>query len=465
LVSQLLLALGLTLAIVLYSRAQLLAGFDTMLEGRANSVLAAIHETDDESGKLFLDRQRLNLPGTDIFEVRDQNNRRIWRSDNWQGPPAAVMASASLRFKFNTGKVLYRGIVMREVPTFEAEDEGASAIKKVTIVYASSTQGVNQRILKIGAFAAGSSLVLLKFAGFFASYSINRGLSPMNELAMEAARVSVRHWTFDPPTNARNTPELTPLIDALELTLAGLRRAFNREREFIADAAHELKTAVAILKSSLQLTACQPHTNGGSLKGLERSLKGCSRLEALVCDTLNLARAEHLADEGHLDDLPCVDLLNTCRQSVAELEPVAEARGIRLRFKSNVEAKIKADPTDLQIIWVNLLQNAIQHSREGSTVYLQVTASDKTTASVAVEDEGEGIPSEQLPHIFERFYRADASRSRTTGGFGLGLSICKAIVSAYGGDIRIASPNGAGTRVCVSLPAIVSANSEKQPRS
>jgi signal transduction histidine kinase len=124
------------------------------------------------------------------------------------------------------------------------------------------------------------------------------------------------------------------------------------------------------------------------------------------------------------------------------------------------EAIVKADFVDLQTVWVNLLQNAIQHSPEGSTVSIEVEISEHGTAVVVVKDSGTGIPPEQLPHVFERFRRGDPSRSRATGGFGLGLSICKAIVEAYGGDIRIASPNGAGARVSVSLPAIRSLNAK-----
>ena len=95
LVSQLLLAMGLTLAIVLYGRAQLLAGFDIMLEGRAASVLAAIHDSEDATQSLVLDHKGLNLPSDDLLEVREENGDLIWRSKNWQGPPASVIASAT----------------------------------------------------------------------------------------------------------------------------------------------------------------------------------------------------------------------------------------------------------------------------------------------------------------------------------------------------------------------------------
>ena len=281
----------------------------------------------------------------------------------------------------------------------------------------------------------------------------------MQELATEAARVSVDNWSFNPPEAARKKRELAPLVNALEATLAGLQRAFNREREFMADAAHELKTAVAILKSSLQLLICQSRSSEDYKKGLVRSLEDCDRLEALACSTLTLARAEQRSDQGQSEDLEWIDLVNSCEQSVADLQSLAQARGVGLRCIANDDAIAKADFADLQTVWVNLLQNAIQHSPEGSTVTVRVATSENDTASVVVEDSGSGIPPEELPYVFERFRRGDPSRSRATGGFGLGLSICKAIVEAYGGHIQIASSNGAGTRVSVSLPAMAPAPS------
>lgn len=453
LVSQLVLAMGLTLAIVLYSRAHLLSAFNIMLEGRANSVLAVIHDSEDDSNSLILDRERLSIPPGELVEVWDEKGTLIWRSPNWQGAPPAVLASNSSTFKLTTGQSSYRGIVVHKASIFDEEENRIGSLRKVTIVYASSTHQLDRRIFEIGLFATGASVLLLFLSGFFAAYGVYRGLSPVRELAKEAARVSVRNWVFNPPQEARRKRELAPLVDALEATLAGLQRSFNRERESTADAAHELKTAVAILKSSLQLLLCQPRSREEYKNGLVHSLEDCDRLEALVCGTLTLARAEQWADNGHSEDLQSVDLARSCEEAMADLQSVAEARGVELRCVAQGETIVKADPVDLHTVWVNLLQNAIQHSPRGSTVSMRLATSDKDTALVTVEDSGTGIPPEHLPHIFERFRRGDPSRSRATGGFGLGLSICKAIVQAYGGDMQIACPDTAGTRVSVSLPA------------
>ncbi len=465
LVSQLLLAMGLTLAIVLYSRAQLQSDFKIMLAGRADSVLAVIHDAEDESKTLILDRERLSIPAGDLFEVWDENGSLIWRSPNWTGVPSAVIASNSPTFQLDHGPVPYRGVVVRKATIFDEEDNRPGRLRKVTIVYASSTRGLDRQILKIGVFATGASLLLLCLAGLFAAYGVSKGLSPMQELAKAAGNVSVRNWNFSPPPEARTKSELAPLVDALEATIAGLQRAFDRERESTADAAHELKTAVAILKSSLQLLSYQPRSVGDYKRGLDHALEDCDRLEALVCGTLSLARAQQWAEEGKADDIQSIDLVNSCEQSVADLQALAQSRSVALRCLADIadddndESVVQASPADLKTVWVNLLQNAIQHSPPGSTVSVRVSASDPDHALIAVEDTGTGIPGEHLPHVFERFHRGDPSRSRATGGFGLGLSICKGIVEAYDGHIEIESRDGAGTRVLVTLPALTKVRS------
>ena len=111
----------------------------------------------------------------------------------------------------------------------------------------------------------------------------------------------------------------------------------------------------------------------------------------------------------------------------------------------------RADPEDLQLVWTNLLENAVRYSPEGSSVEVAVSRDDGR-AKIIFQDHGSGISAADLPHIFERFYRGDHSRNRATGGSGLGLAIAKALVEAYGGSIAVASSSGTGTRMTVEFP-------------
>jgi signal transduction histidine kinase len=114
---------------------------------------------------------------------------------------------------------------------------------------------------------------------------------------------------------------------------------------------------------------------------------------------------------------------------------------------------MRADPEDLELIWLNLLENAVQYSPEDSTVTLHVRRNGGPMVEISVVDSGPGIPPAELPHIFERFHRGDPSRARSTGGFGLGLAICKALVDAYNGTIEAINLPGQGTQMRVQLPA------------
>jgi signal transduction histidine kinase len=172
-------------------------------------------------------------------------------------------------------------------------------------------------------------------------------------------------------------------------------------------------------------------------------------------------------------------LTSTCEAAISRLEKMAAARNIRLQLVESPPVQLRADPKDLELIWINLLENAVQYSPTGSTVVLRIASlatnanaavlADSSNlpsnngfahpngaakiARVSVEDSGPGVPPAELPHIFERFHRGDPSRARTTGGFGLGLAICKALVESYGGRIEASNRDGQGTVVRVELPS------------
>jgi signal transduction histidine kinase len=184
---------------------------------------------------------------------------------------------------------------------------------------------------------------------------------------------------------------------------------------------------------------------------LTQSLEDVERLENLLQGMLRLARAEQWAYGTLKRNLEDVDVASTCEDAIEGLRGLANSHNSDIRLNAEDGITCRADPEDLQLVWINLLENAVRYSPQGTTVRVHVARSDHK-ARVVVEDDGPGIPVEDLPHIFERFRRADASRSRETGGFGLGLAIAKALVEAYGGTITPESAVGRGTRMIVDLP-------------
>jgi signal transduction histidine kinase len=245
--------------------------------------------------------------------------------------------------------------------------------------------------------------------------------------------------------------ELAVLARALEAAVDRLRDSFDQQRTFVNDAAHELKTAVTIVKSSLQLLESRPRSLDEYRSGLASCLADCGRLEDLVKKLLTLARLEQ-SSGGELSSRGHTPLGECLRQIAEQMQPLAALRGIDLNLNVNDGVQALLPYEECENLVFNLVLNALQHTPSSGRVTLRAETAGGA-AVITIEDTGEGIGPGDLPFVFNRFYRGDRSRARSTGGTGLGLAICKAIVDAYGGKIEIESKLGRGTRVQVKLPA------------
>lgn len=435
---------------MVYEKHAHFTSFDVMLRGRADSLLGAVQDAGDEQDNVMLDGTGLDVPRRDIFEVRDADNRLLGRSPNWDGPTPADLASRSGDFlRLSVKGRRYRVLRLQGVRIVDPDDKGGGIPRHVTILYGARIDPVWESVVKAVEFYALTSLGLLLVTGVLMYWLLNRELEPLRQLAAQASGVSVNSWDFAPPDAARKTAELAPLALALETVLHGLRRSFLQQNRFISDAAHELKTAVAVTKSSLQLLAMKHRTAAEYEVGIEQCQSDCQRLEEIVAKMLTLARIEN---ESAIVAAPsATDLVQCVRQVADEFETMAQINRLRIRIAVPERAIVNIEPEECRLLCSNLLLNAIQHSSPDSGIKLTVEGQG-TTAELRVEDHGDGIDPSVLPHIFERFYRGDPSRSRKTGGTGLGLAICKAIALKFHGDIDISSQLGAGTTVIVRLP-------------
>lgn len=468
-----------------YERHMHFHAFDVMLHGRVDSVLGAVQDAEDAADNVMLDQRDLHLPPDDIYEVYDAHGRLLGRSSNWQGSAGASTPQHDGFSRLIVNQRHYRVLRLHGSRIVDPGEPGGGTLRQVSILYGAPVEHVWHAIRGAVEFYAAGSLLLLVVTGPLIAWLLHRGLLPLRQLAALASNVTADAMQFDPPKSARTTPELAPLTHALESALQRLERAFVQQRTFVSDAAHELKTAVAVVKSSLQLLGLRPRTAAEYHAGLERCLADSERLEDLVAKMLTLARVE---DSAPLPGPPPVcDIAACIQQTVAELETVARLRGVQVHVSTPEAAEnmaraeggpaAKVGPgfspdikpaaavgalapegcpvplasDDCLLVASNLLLNALQHSPQGSTVAVRLSAQG-ATIELAVEDHGEGISPEALPHVFERFYRGDPSRTRSTGGAGLGLAICKAVVEKAGGAITLASEPGKGTTVTVSLP-------------
>jgi signal transduction histidine kinase len=444
---ELLAALSISTAAMLYERHQRFRAFDIMLRGRADSLLGAVQDAEDTQDNVMLDGTEVNFPAEDIYQVQDASGRVLGHSPNWNGPDEGVLAAKTGKFlRVHVNGIRYRAMRIEGLRIVDPGDKGGGIPRRVSIFYGSPIDGVWRDIWKAVGFYAATSLTLLAVSGLLIFWLLNRGLAPLRQLAAAAAGVSVDSWNFAPPQRARMIRELEPLTVALETAITGLERSFMQQRRFVGDAAHELKTAVAVLKSSLQLLTLKQRTAPEYEKGIERCQLDCDRMEEAVVKMLTLARVE---TKTELPSAPvATDMAQILRQVAEQFDSMAELKRLRILVMAEEAVMVDVEAEQLQLLCSNLLLNALQHSPAGSAI----RAVAERDGELAIEDDGDGIAPQELPHVFDRFYRGDPSRSRNTGGTGLGLSICKAIVSRWQGTIEITSELGIGTRVVVQVP-------------
>ncbi len=452
-ISQLLLALGLAFVAVYFTRRQLREAFDSQLRGRAMTIAALVRYSEEEHPKLLFEDDLVPPPlekeHTDLYEVRGSDGHLIARSPDWPAYLKPVPRQNRQHANFDFGGVQYRAVFLQKLPVLDREPDIPPG-DVLNVIYAAPTDESTRAIAyaAIG-IAIGTAALLLITVGL-AVLGLRRGLQPLAELAGSASAVSTANWELNPSEAARDTMELAPLTQAMTAMLAGLHRAFDQQREFLANAAHELKTPVAILKSTLQSLLQKPREAEEYRAGLEEALQDMARLEKLLHSMLRLARAEQWASGSARRDLQVIDVATTCQSAIERLAPVARERNVEVELTTNGAMPLRADAEDLELVWANLVENAIRFSPAGRQIQVRLHGNG-STGTVEVADNGPGMSPEELMHIFDRFHRGDSSRARDTGGYGLGLAISKALVEAYGGTITPESGPGRGTRMVVTI--------------
>jgi two-component system OmpR family sensor kinase len=233
---------------------------------------------------------------------------------------------------------------------------------------------------------------------------------------------------------------------ARDATETELRRSEARMRQFVADASHELRTPLAAVSAYAELFGRGADRHPDDLARLLRGIRSeAARMQQLVEDLLTLA---HLDEGRPLEQAP-VELVSLAAEAIEAAVTVGPAWPVRLEATEPTE--VIADRARLRQVFDNLLANVRAHTPTGTTTTVSI-GRDSGQAVCRVEDDGPGIPAEQLEHVFERFYRADVSRARSGAGAGLGLSIVGAIVAAHGGAVEAEQRPGGGARLSVRLP-------------
>ena len=283
-------------------------------------------------------------------------------------------------------------------------------------------------------------------AGVWMSRSLT---APLAEL--EAAAQAVGRQDFDQRVPVRGSQELVAVSMAFNEMAAQLERAETLRRNLLADVAHELRHPVHVLQGSIQ--AFLDDVYPLNKEEIARLCDQTHHLTVLVNDLHVLAQAEAHQLPLHKQT---TDIGAFVKETVAAFKPLADAKSITIQVELLGTMPVLAvDTVRLRQAIHNLLDNGLHYTSEGGDITVSVEQVQDDT-QVCVRDTGEGIAPEQLGHVFDRFYRADKTRSRDRGGTGLGLAIVKAIVEAHGGTVTVTSQVGEGSTFTISLPNLVS---------
>ncbi|MGH9585164.1 MAG: sensor histidine kinase, partial [Bryobacteraceae bacterium] len=423
---QLCLAIVAIVLVIRYSREESFAAFDARMESRAVSLLALVYLPEDGAGGLQLRRESLRIRKSDRYRLTDSRRRLIAATPDWI-PPQNLPSGRRIMFNFESGGTPYRILLLRNVPVSGAEEEEEQGpLPTLTLLFGASAKDLEAHLHRIAVFTVFSCVGMLSISLLGTFYLVRLGLQPLDRFAARASLVDAGRWNFDRENGDTEVRELRPLSAALGFLLSRLRRAFEREQQFFGDAAHELKTAVAIVKSTLQLALQSNESAAGYHYGLVRALDDTERLERLVSRMLQLSAIENSAGEFNGAPAAQTEVISTLQLVAEQLHSLAATRGVTIRCHGAAPCWASLPEGDLSTLLSNLLENAIQYSPHGETVDISTAPLDRI-AEIVIEDRGPGIPADALPHLFERFFRGDQSRARASGGFGLGLAIVQAI--------------------------------------
>ncbi len=437
-------------------RERLDAGLRSTVETMALSLERerAEGESEEEAARSTIEDVHFPLQSLAVCDAAG----RLLAGKSAPGQPQPILPSASL--------------VPADTPAFHTlpieQEECRVALRRVRVTSAESNfivvagQSRNtiteelESLRRIFFIAIPLCLALAGMGGWFLA---RKALAPVVAMSEQARRIGAENLQDRLPV-ANPRDELGRLATTFNELLARLGEAFARQeraialqRQFMADASHELRTPLSVLRTAGEVTMEQPHRDESEYReALAMINQQTLRLACLVEDMFTLARADAGRRELELSDFYLDELLAETARAAAVL---AERKGVRVAERSSPETLYRGDEGLLRQMLLNLLDNAIKHTPRGGEVDVTLARS-ASTVEITVADTGAGIPLEDQPKIFERFFRADKARSRTGGanggGGGLGLSIARWIAEAHDGTLELRRSGAHGSVFAASLP-------------
>lgn len=302
------------------------------------------------------------------------------------------------------------------------------------------------RQLLLTMILAGGLLLVVASAG--GSFIINRALHPVKSVVRTAKNISADDLSLR--INVKNRgDEIGALIETFNDMIIRLEKSVTRIRQFSGDVSHELRTPLTIIRGEVEVLLRKTRTREEYIATLTSVLEESQRMEKIINDLLFLSRVEGM-DKSRLKDMvPLEEIISDVLES---RNTAVRRKGLHLIVKSSGSHRIKGSRELLERMLANLVDNSVRYTPEGGRINVTLEEEGKLI-KLTVSDTGIGIPEESLPKIFDRFFVVDKSRSKETGGSGLGLSIVKRIADSHGARISVSSRPGLGTSFSLLFPA------------
>jgi two-component system, OmpR family, heavy metal sensor histidine kinase CusS len=283
----------------------------------------------------------------------------------------------------------------------------------------------------------------LVFAGGLGIIIARKGLQPLKEMAETVAQITATG--LHQRVRSGSWPkELDHLTVALDTMLGRLEESFARLTEFSANLAHELRTPINNLRGEAEIALSRSRSADEYRRVVESSIEEYERLSRMISDILFLARPEQGVEKSPLNARAEIETL------VEYFHGVAEEQQIKVAIKGN--GTVLADPRLFQWAAGNIISNALHYTPDGGHITITISLLHDESLSITIQDTGMGIPPDELPRVFDRFYRSASARQRHNQGCGLGLAIVFSIMQFHGGTVALASEQGHGTKVTLQFP-------------
>jgi len=425
------------------------SAIDSSLLSRAKALATLVSSDKSETEFEFSDEimWEYNSPKSkSFFQIR--------RFDGFTLEKSASLKDSELPFSGKENQTEFKTIPLNGAPArlvnFHASDEIENMAKDrghgLVIQCAENIQNqINllDRYRLVLSLSILSIMIISASGGFMIS---RKALAPIKSISKTIDKISESN--LSERINVEDTPEeLRILASSFNCTLDSLERSFNRQRQFAADASHELRTPLSVILSQSEIILRKDRTTREYKNALAAIRESAMMMSQIIGRLLTLARLSTDKVGLKIED---IDLNEIIRESIKLLSPLAEQRGISINTSADGQSVISGDKAALLELFTNLIDNAIKYNVPGGKVDISIR---KETGFIVTEirDTGIGIPESDLDKVFDRFYRVDKSRSKESGGIGLGLSICSEIVKLHGGRIEIKSKLAEGTTVYVHL--------------